>query len=388
MRTCFSLIFLSCMVGCASQALQSSPIVPLQVRSVEWNLNSIETGRVQAVTDDDDDSFVLSDRGAFLFQSGALMTHDASIQNWRHASTIPAADGQGLWLIAVAHDGQLYRLRARKTLEPVSARYGLAHESVREVHALGGRFVAFVLPASIAISDGQSVTHYKYGPFQFFSSGEGFGAGILDQESNRSIRMLHSSQKIHAMFSLPQAQSVAFYGQGQLLATTPKAFYVQNHNGPLLLKYKTLSMSLGSLTPSKDHIWFRDGARLALWNGTAIEQTQHEVVPEHAHLWGSTSGDVWVVSNGKLSRWQKARSNSDHELTWSTGIAPIFNRVCVDCHRANSGIALATEREWQQHRTALFTRVIQQRTMPPLNSKNTLTEKERTLIQRWLESMK
>lgn len=136
-------LLLGCGTGPHTRA--AGAVSPLDVSRVAWNPTNAPVGHVRAVAEAGDVVTVFVDKGATVFSARAPVARDANARDWVGAATIAGADGSSAWIVGVARDGRLYRLRALSSFEDVTARYGLAGGGVRGVVALGGGSVGFLL---------------------------------------------------------------------------------------------------------------------------------------------------------------------------------------------------------------------------------------------------
>src|ERR1700712_328463 len=123
---------------------QPGAIGTLAVRAQSFNPTHAPIESVLQVVDDGNQVVVLAPDTATLLRAGAV-TGTVRGHTFPTAAAIPAADGNGQWLVGVDTSGQLYRLRAGRDFEKVSDRYGFTQSVVRSVCALSGRSAGFLL---------------------------------------------------------------------------------------------------------------------------------------------------------------------------------------------------------------------------------------------------
>lgn len=348
------------LLGCAT------PQIPrVAVHSVEWNPNEVDVGYVDAIAEQGEDLFVFSRTGAHVLSGGTLVNSDASIKGFRFATTIPAADGNGAWVVAVDSNGRLFRVRDRSKLEPISARFGLEKSNVRTVLSMGSSRVAFAFDKALAIVDGDRVARYDYA-FTSVAAGSGHGAGIVDG----GVLVFDPFRGIDYRYSI-DTEYVAVDAAGRAIVGNHRALWRDEH-GKLMLRYRSPEESLRGVAPSAENVWFLDGDHLGVLDRGISDVTAHGT------LIGSPSGDIWALNGGKLSRF-----STDQGSAWSA-IAPIFARVCSGCHApgGSAGLDLSTQSRWESSRAAIEKRVVIEKTMPPRD--HPLTDAERASIAAFL----
>jgi len=403
--------FAASAIGCGTSryARDGGGVGVMQVRAVDWNPQKIDVGKVSAVAESEGTVVVFGDQGASVFSSGALVGVDRATTAWRLATSIPAADGSGRWIVAIDGAGKLWRLRNGSTLEPIGARYGLAGADLSAVADFGDGFVAFLgegvspdplpgttLPAPglspfVAIADGKAITRYQAG-FLSIAGGGGKGAAM----GSEAIRLFDPRAKQDRVFDLPDVRRVAVDPHGVLYAATDHAVYEENARGELSLRYES-EAAIHGLTPAGDRrVWFADGSDLGVLEAPSegstggVFVTQGTKLPPDATLAPSPSGDVWVIAKGALSRYARSDAaapapNVDavRAQTWSSAVQPIFAKRCAGCHMPGgaSGIDLSTLDAWSAKRAVIRKRVVDTRTMPPKGSP--IDDAERAAIEQW-----
>jgi len=367
-------------VGCGGApryGRASGTVSELSLRTIEWNPSHADVGKVQAVADSGDDVVVFSDLGATVMVSGAVVAVDRSITRWASASTMPAPDGSGTWIVGIDADGTVRRVRARSTLEPVSERFGLTKARVREVAPLGAGFIAFALDTQIAIADSTSVLRYELTGFRTFVGGGGRGVALFDD----AMRVMDPAHQHDAIYRLEGARHVAIDESGRLFAATTHALYAEDDRGRLALRYLADGVEITGLVASGKRVWFAEGSELGVIEGDRIEASKAASIPKNARLHPSNSGDVWTVASGTLARHSREVAASD---PWTRDIAPVFARACSKCHQKNgpAGVDLSTRAAWEKKRSDIKVRVLEERSMPPKGA--VLEEADRKIIETWI----
>jgi mono/diheme cytochrome c family protein len=385
-----SIAFVALGCGSSRYARDGGVVSPMSVRAVDWNPQKIDVGKVSAVVESEGTVVAFGDHGATVLSSGALVGVDRSATSWRTATTIPAADGSGRWIVAVDGDGKLRRLRNGSTLEDVGARYGFANAALIDVADFGNGFVGFLGTAAggapfAAIADGKSITRYDAG-FRALAGGDGKGAAM----ESEAIRFFDPSAKQDLVFDLSGVRLVAVDPHGRLYAATEHELYEENARGELSLRYETAG-SIHGLTPSGERIWFADGGDLGtIEPNDGVFVTKDLKLGGDAKLAPSASGDVWAVAGGALSRFSRADAaapapNVDavRAQQWTSDVQPVFARRCAACHMPGgaSGVDLSTFDAWSAKKALIRKRVVETRSMPPKNSP--IDDADRAAIEAW-----
>jgi hypothetical protein len=378
-------IALSVLAGCAGagpHTREAGVVAPLAVRPVAWNAAQARVGKVRAVADAGDVAAVFADDGAHVFTSGVLVASDTSVTDWIDAETILGPDGSARWIVGVNARGRIYHLRGRSSFEDVSERYGLGDRKVRGAAVLGTSYVGFLLDGEVALADGTQVVRYGLAPLVDLTGGGGFGAGIAKDK----LVVFTATNRAARSYALPEASAVAVGPDGRLYATTPRGVFASNAGGGLDLVYETSSDSIHGLVASAEHVWFADGTELGVIdNGRVAETTGAKIAPD-AKLLASTSGDVWVLAGGALSRFARLDPEPEIARAWNEKLSGVFARSCASCHLPNgpSGVDLSTAEAWHSHRAMIKERVMTSRTMPP--SGRPLADEDREAIRAFTEA--
>jgi hypothetical protein len=383
-----SLVFAMLAFGvqsCASTAPYTrdhGQIGPLAVRAVNWNPTHVPIDSAVGVVDDGNQVIILSPDNTTLLRSGALVASTGE-RSFTTAAAIPAADGNGQWLVGVDKSAQLYRLRAGRDFERVSDRYGFGQHPISAVCALSGRGVAFLVDGQeLALADGHQVTHYAVGPVQSLACGTARVALV----SADSVRTFDSVT--HKLRKFPIASvGAGFDSQGRLVIGTSSALYVEDKSGNLALRYYSKEGPIRSLATTAARVWFSAGNELGVLENDSVLLTRSaQLRSEKTRLFGSATGDVWLLSDGQLQRYGRDDSALQPAERWTQLIAPVFARSCTACHQpgGRSGIDLSTAAAWAGKRNLIRERVIDKRTMPPEGF--SLSDSDRAAILNWLDS--
>lgn len=364
--------------ACYTQGATPTSAQHTEVDPVQWNVASTDTGHVATVAETGDDVVVFGDKGALVFAGGALATTDPTVTAWQPiATSIPAADGSGAWLVAVSTAGRVLRLRGRQVMEDVSDRYGLASSQVTGVAGGVGPWAVFSTDSGVAIADGTTV-HFLDGVLGGVAAAQHRAAGITPDGRVRIIDLqTHSAidyDADHPIF-------VAFDALDVLWVETPHKLYRET-KGALDLIYEDESAPFHGLAFGGGRLWFAVGADLGFVTQDAVMRGSVSL-PADATLFGSATGDVWAVSRGALSRYGVPVSGD--EASWRKSVLPVYARVCSQCHGpgGSSGIDLSTYASWAQRRQDIYDRVLVQKTMP---QNQTLTADDGAAIGAWTKA--
>jgi hypothetical protein len=373
---CGLAIWLSACAGQAPSETPSWPVAPsaLALSAQDWNAAHADLGSIAALAEDGDDLLLFGDHGATLIAGGAAAASDDSVTHWQAAGRIPAADGSGYWAVGVDADGKLYRLRAGTALENISDRYGLSDAAVLGVAALAGPYVAFGLQDSLAVADGTHVTRYDV-PAGRDVSGDAHRVAAVAADG--SLRTLDVDSHAQLTLAVDDALSSVFF-QGQLLVQTPDALYSE-HAGELSVLLHA-SAKLHGLVVSGERVWLLQGDQLCAAEKAQIACGAADGVTQDSRLFGSASGDAWVLTNGKLARFGVPAQGD--EAAWRAGPFSVYARVCSSCHApgGSAGIDLSTYGAWQDRRDKVYQMVVVTKTMPPDRA---LSDADRTTIEAW-----
>jgi hypothetical protein len=377
--------------GPHSRAAGAASQFALTVKQVAWNPANAPVGKVVAVADDHDVSAVFSDKGATIFRSGAEVAQDSNAHAWLTASTIPSIDGASQWIVATDKNGGLYYVRNLQSMELVSDRYGFGKSKVRDAELVGSAngktLVGFSLDGEIAIADGAQVTRFAGSSFSDFGAGGTFAIGVAKDE----VDVVDVTKKTVQRYALENATYAAVTSDGKMYAATPRAIY-EAKDGALMLLYEADDATIHGLVASGTHVWFADGDELGAIDDDKLAETSTKLITKDAKLAASSSGDVWVIENGNLTRFARndtapqTAGSKPTTVTWDSAIQPIFARSCAACHLPGgvSGTDLSTSAAWNSERANIHDRVVVHQTMPPQG--HPLSDADRNAIRSWTEA--
>jgi mono/diheme cytochrome c family protein len=397
MRALISCSILALAAGaCASPAKDASSTAR-PATTVDWNPGKADVGRVLAVTELGDEVTVFSQAGVYVFVSGSLagsITSSPPIR-WAGAATIPeSGNGSGRWVVGFDETGALWRVRDRARLERVDERFALAQKPVIAVFEASStpRLATFVQGDRLAVADGSMVRFVGA-----HANGAAGGGGTIALREADHVTKLEADLHRATGYRLEGASDVAVDAHGRVFASRDDAVYAEQ--GGALTLVRQARGPVRTLAAAADRVWWSEGGHLvtAEPNGGAVRiaEVGAPALGPHARLFGSPSGDVWVVDDGRLARYSLSPSPSpsaaaphepDDAASWQATVRPIFLRVCGSCHApgGSSGVDLSSLAAWRSARGEIRSRVVTDKTMPPPGAPHPLTEADRAALAGWL----
>lgn len=380
--------------GCGEEppppALPLQP-APLVVQRIDWSATPTAPGRITAIAESGDDTALYSDQSVTLYSSGELFGSDPSVRGWQSAAAVPSLGFPGTWLLGADGQGRLHRLRFGPTLplslEEVSARYQLVGTPVQQVVSAGGSQVAFVLADKVAVTDGMSIKQYDF-------AGRGLVAaqGRLAALDDAGVQLLDLSTQSLRRLSAGGLLAVTFASDGKLWAVSSQTLYREEGNA-LLPMYQALEgQTFTGIVASARGVWvsFGDGFGLVrgeqLLQATAAQAGLSGPLPAGTRLQGSSSGDLWLMSDSELTRLGEPSGGGADLVLWRKQLQPIFTRLCQGCHLpgGSAHIDMSTYSGWAQLRAQVAQRVVamQPSPMPPAGG-GKLTKEELAIVAEW-----
>ncbi len=360
------------------------PAAPLAIRPLDVGPARAQSAPLVRVVDGGDQLLVVTREGATLYRAGVAVANERRV--FVAASTLPAADSNGRWLVAVDDGGALYRLRAGLPSERIGGRYGLVG-GVRALCQAGPTRAAFLVAHELVIADGGRVKHY---PVDWPANASlACGGDRVATRIGLSVQLFDGATGSQRSYALPPSADVALVvdEQGTLWVQTPLALYRATRDAPdLRLFYRAEnSASLHGLVVAGRHVWLGEGDNLALIDGELVARTAPLRLDNPQLVAGSPSGDVWVTTPGRLSRLTRDDGALLPEERWAQQIAPVFTHACSACHlpTGRAGLDLSVASAWDTERDVIRERVVQKRTMPPPD--HVMSEYDRQTISRWLD---
>lgn len=358
-------------------------IQAMELDAPEWNLGKTDFGAVSTAVDLGDQLIVFSNKGMFVLSGGVVSANDTTVMKWNGASaSVPAADGNGTWAVAVDGDGKLQRVYAASKLDGVSDRYGLVGLKVRGLakatspDAPGA--IAFALEGKAAFTDGREVNRYDVDLKQVSATAWRF-AGVATDGSVVVVK-LDPKTPTHdgaaSKITIDGVISTAFDGD-KLVIETARVLYRERADGTFDVVFEG-SDDLHGLVATSDGVWFGVGPRLCLYDGE-LHCADASLDPAGS-LIGSARG-VWVLEGGKLRALERKATGA--EALWRSQVRPVFARVCASCHArgGTSGIDLSTYKSWASRVGPIEDRVLVKKNMP---TNQTLSGEDYGTIRSWV----
>jgi hypothetical protein len=395
-----ALLFLAC--GCGGAALtERDPSVGVKTAAaVDWNPSHVEVGHVAAVVELGDEVHVFSDAGVFVFVGGSLAGSSSAVKRWAGASTVEASDGHATWVVGVDADGNLWRVRDRSRLERIGDRFALPSRPVLSAFGAssGARhFSVFLLDDRLAVADG---TQVRFVPAH--ARGAAGSGTVVALREDKRVTKLSTDLRSASAYPLSGTSLIAVDGHERVFAARDDGVFAED-GGRLVLVYRASRGKVHGLAASGERVWFAEAGRLAALDGTGpsrrVARVEAPPVADDARLFGSASGDVWVVDRGRLSRFSLPGERSYSSASgighsnehkddgdWDKTVRPIFLRVCASCHApgGSSGVDLSSAGAWRSSRAEIRERVVTARSMPPAGAPHPLTDADRSALAHWL----
>jgi mono/diheme cytochrome c family protein len=256
-------------------------------------------------------------------------------------------------------------------------------DHVHEVAALGPASAAFRLDNQIAVADGTNVTRYDLAITSLAATG-GRVAGV----GSGAIHLFDATKGMDTSFTLPEAAFAAFDGKGKLIGATRHALYMEDDKGGLAPLVDLPDSEVHGLVGSASGVWVATGTELGLLTDGKFDISKGANLPTDAKLVAASSGDVWALSGGALSRYSATPPGD--ETLWNQTVQPVFTRVCSSCHLpgGTANIDLSYYGSWVARRELIGQRVIDKKPtpMPPPTSPQMLTMEDIAAIQAWVKS--
>ena len=364
--------WLAALVGLLACGGPAAERPPLALRSVDGNPAEVPLGRIDGLAEIDGALVVFGARGATTLRGGAVSASDTSVRSFRpgSAAVVPAADGNGRWVVAIAADGRPLRLAALATLEEIGPRFGVA--SAIGVGAAGARDVALALPDGVAVADGAHVKRY---PGRFTAVAGGGGRLVLAAQNRVEIWDL--ARGTSSAYGVTGVSWVGLTASGMAVVASPASLWVEGRDGALMRRLGT--SGIHGIAVAGERVWVAAGTELVVVEGGHAWQTRGASLGRDARLAPAADGGVWVATDGKLRRYAVGGGDD-----WGATVGPIFTRVCSRCHLpgGSADVDLSTASAWKEHRDAIRRRVVDKGDMPPPGT--ALPAADRQAIARWL----
>jgi len=308
-----------------------------------------------------------------IVRGGAVVANvPATVGRWGTATTIPALDGEGRWVVATDAEGAIYRVRATGELEPIAAQLGVPRASAI---AAAGSTIGLATDGGIAVStDGVHLARFAAAGALAVAQGR---LAISDAHTTELWDLAHATRT-----SYPIAGHVAFLDAEhapRLVVSTPTQLFVED-NGKL---ERIAAPHEPQVIVAGTRLWVAAGGALYAFDGAGLVRTATQV-PRAARLFGARDGGIWIADGVHLaSHAVEARAE---DRRWRADVEPVFQRVCAHCHLpgGSADLDLSTPAAWTAERGEIVRRVLVTRTMPPAGTE--LGEADRAALARWLRT--
>lgn len=316
--------------------------------------------------------FVLSSHAIAIVRGGAVVANvPAPVGFWGTATTIPALDGEGRWVVATDLEHNIYRVRATGELESLGDQLGVARAS--QIHGAGSTF-GLEVDGGIAIStDGVHLVRYQT------PGALAVAQGRIAVATTSSVEVWDLAHGSRTSYSIAQGHP-AFLDADRaprLVVATPTSLYVEDAG-----KLERIP------APHEPHaiiagakLWIASGGALYVFDGAGLVKTTTPV-PRAARVFGARDGTVWIADGLQLASHSLEARVDDPR--WRAEIEPVFQRVCAHCHLpgGSADVDLSTAAAWTATHAEIGRRVLLTRTMPPAGTD--LSEADRAAIAHWL----
>jgi mono/diheme cytochrome c family protein len=177
------------------------------------------------------------------------------------------------------------------------------------------------------------------------------------------------------------------------MAATAHALY-EVYGTSVRAIYDAGSRTIHQLAAADASVWFTVDGDLGRWREGKVAVAAGGTLAPDAKLFGSGSGDAWVLSGGQLTRWTaEGGAPAGDEATWTSTVQPVHAAVCSKCHSPpgsgldSSRVDLSTYAAWSSKKDSIYRRVVTQAgtpaQMPPPSAGSPITDAQRAAIEAW-----
>ncbi|HEY5935923.1 MAG TPA: hypothetical protein VIU61_14840, partial [Kofleriaceae bacterium] len=333
---------------------------------------SAELGVIEA----GDHVFAFSAGRVAILRDGAVVRELSA--RWASPTALVAPEHAGTWVVALA-DGELVRVLPDADPEPLGVRLGVGADRVLAIDGAGTAFVAGLAGGVAASSDGEHVKRFAGEPVRQVAAGR---HKVAVGRAGR-IEVLDLEHGAVVTFPLQgEAERIAFLDpegpRPRLVIHQGTAVFLET--GRVLERVQLPPVQ--QIAPAGARLWIRAGDSLYIHDGRYLRLAS-ATVGASAKIFGSSSGDVWIAEQ-RLVRYTLDTAADE---TWTTTVAPVFERGCARCHRPggkdDSGVDLTRASRWRALRSEIIRRVLVEGDMPPTDAEP-LTVTDRRVLERWL----
>lgn len=297
---------------------------------------------------------------------------DGNATEWTSPTSLRGPDGQQ-WVVGIA-GGLLWRVTSSGDLERAGRRLGIGDS---EVLAVDGTAMGFAISFSggIAVSqDGVGVTTFKGADAKLVAlARDRIAIGRRD-----AVEVLALARHERIRYAIPGASSIRFTdamsARPNLVVAARGRVYVEAPHGLQRVADDALRISVAG-----PRVWIsRHDGNLVF--DVYSHKLERLTVPPGTLYAGPSPDEMWVAGASTLVRYSLGGLEP---ARWNDLVAPIFVRVCANCHRTggSANLDLSTWHAWQVH-AADISHVLATGQMPP--ERNDLSEDDRSRLMRWL----
>ena len=333
---------------------------------------AIPIANVEQLVELGDALYVFEPRAIAIVRGGAVVANvPAPVAFWGTATTIPALDGEGRWVVATDLDGAIYRVRATGELEPIAAQLGVPRASTI---AAAGSTIGLATGAGVAVStDGVHLARYPVAGALAVAQGR---LAVADAHTVELWDLARGTRTSYPIAAGQPAFLDADHAPRLVVATSTQLFV---EDGGKLERIAAPREPHAIVAGSR--LWVAAGGALYLFDGAGLVRTATPV-PRAARLFGAHDGAIWIADGTQLA--SHAVEPRAVDPRWRADVEPVFQRVCAHCHLpgGSADLDLSTAAAWTTERGELVRRVLATRTMPPAGTD--LSESDRAALARWL----
>ena len=327
---------------------------------------AVALGGVEQIAELGDAVYAFAPRQIAIVRGGTVVANvPAPILHWASATTIPALDGEGRWVVATDGDGTIYRVRATGELEALAQ---LGHGRV----AAAATTIGVVDSDSLGVStDGLHLDRYQQSGVLAVGLNR---LALADATGVEIWDLAHNTRRRWPIAGVPAFLDAE--RAPRLVIAARDAVYVEQGDA-----LDRLSVGSPSAIVAGGKLWVASASTLYAFDGAFLVPTSTPV-PAGAKLFGARDGAIWIADGAHLTNHMLEARADDHG--WSASIEPVFQRVCAHCHLpgGSADLDLSTATAWQAERGEIDRRVLVTRTMPPAGTE--LSDADRAAIAHWL----
>jgi len=292
---------------------------------------------------------------------------------WTAASRVKAPDG-GEWVIGVAN-GRVWRVTSVGDLEDVNARLGLGESRALSLAESNGTTAIGLEDGLVIVRDAGHAQRFD-GPRAPVVAVAGVRVALARTDA---VEVFDFQRARRDIFTIAGASWL-----GVLHDDTSTRFVVRSRAGVFVEQGDTLRgvptpSDLRDVATGEARVWMLGARGLFALDGDTLRRTSVDA-PRDARLCGAGNEGTWL-STSSASTLVAANHAADER--WFRNVAPIFERVCGECHLPGGmgDLDLSLPAAWNANRTELVD-ALTSHAMPPPSTP--LPESERELLLQYL----